>query len=76
MNLALIDTFNKTGFTKPPDTYYKDDPRGPEYGHFEVKEWLTSSPDLIVRKLNQDGDEQYTFLIDRPDFEEWARDCT
>jgi len=68
--------FEQTGFKPPvPDVFYKDDPRGKEYGLFKA---YTHDGGVTVSKLDPDGVTPLWFanFTSEGAFRAWAEDCT
>lgn len=76
--IKLADYIEDLGFKPPRTAFRKTDPRGEEYGEFEItldKDLLSN--DLCVTKLNEAGSRTYSmYFKSRVDLKHWARDCT
>lgn len=78
MTESMRQTILDCGFKPPEVTFTKKDPRGSEYGYFQV---VVPSPagncGIRVIKRNGNGTLQWACLFDdQISFGHWAKDCT
>jgi hypothetical protein len=69
----MSELFAKAGFNCPPAVFTQDDPRGPEYGRYEVKEEGSSL--AVVYCDYRSKERAFTLRFDsQQDFLNWASD--
>lgn len=82
----ILDALSAAGFKSPPAAFYKQDPRGPEYGQFKAT-FESMGPTLVItvtkwRSKDHTGTSTelapfYTMHFHTvADFDAWAADCT
>jgi hypothetical protein len=68
------ERMQSVGFTLPPGTYEKPDPRGPEYGQFHASVMPSGKVNVVWHGTHG---KTYTMLFASLDnFEAWAKECT
>lgn len=61
----------RLGFRRQTTPWRKPDPRGAEYGHFEVE--IRTAVLLVLRKYDSDGCRHWGCIFEsEQDFKEWA----
>ena len=82
----ILDALSAGGFAMPKPTFYKQDPRGPEYGRFAAT-FTCGGPTLCITVTKERMKEHtgtnaeltpfYTMHFHTAaDFQAWAADCT
>ena len=80
MTDSMQRTIMECGFLPPSSEFVKQDPRGKEYGYFQVVGLATDAETdqtIRVRKRSRTGELEWACRFDdQISFGNWAKDCT
>lgn len=79
MTENMQKTIMECGFLPPSSNFVKQDPRGPEYGYFQVVIAVALTPDPSIRVLKRNPLRMLEWACtfdDQISFANWAKDNT